>query len=84
MHFFLMVRDLEGALGKRLWTSGRGLGVDWTHFGAPGDVWERFWDSPTAIWCGGGHLGAVLGAVWMLSGHLGDCTGQCRRKDDNT
>ena len=37
----LMVRDLEGALGKRLWTSGRGLGGAWTRWG-PGDVRGRF------------------------------------------
>ena len=43
MHYFLMVRDLEGALGKRLWTSGRCLGVAWTHVGTLGDVWSRGW-----------------------------------------
>ena len=32
MHILLKVRDLEGALGKRSWTSGRGLGVAWTLF----------------------------------------------------
>ena len=42
VHHFLMFRDHEGALGKRLWTSGRGLGVAWTHSGAPGDVQGRF------------------------------------------
>ena len=30
--YFLNVWDLEGALGKRSWTSGRGLGVAWTLF----------------------------------------------------
>ena len=43
MHNFLMVRDLEGALGKRLWTSGRCLGVACTHVGTLGDVWRRGW-----------------------------------------
>ena len=40
--FVFNVRDHEGSLGKRSWTSGRGLGVAWTLFGAPGDVRGRF------------------------------------------
>ena len=72
--FFETVRDLDGALGKRLWMSGRGLGVAWIQFGTPGDVWGRFW----------GHVGEVSGTVLMLSGNLRGSTGQGDRKDDNT
>ena len=84
MHNFLMVRDLEGALGKRLWTSGRGLGVAWIQFGTPGDVWGRFWGQPSHHLRRLGTHGGGLGTVLMLSGNLRGSTGQGDRKDDNT
>ena len=75
MHILLKVHDLEGALGKRSWTSGRGLGVAWTHFGAPGDVRGRFggWlrHRLKRLGTSGGGLGGrfdVIGASWRLRG----------------
>ena len=75
MHNFLMVRDLEGALGKRLWTSGTGLGVAWIHFGTPGDVLGTFLGQPSnhlkRLGTYGGGLGDsfdAFGQSWRLHG----------------
>ena len=85
MHILLKVHDFEGALGKRSWTSGRGLGVAWTLFlgrlemseGGSGDSLG----TARSAW---GHQGEVLGAGLMLSEHLGSSAGQGKRKDANT
>ena len=74
-HNFLMVRDLDGALGKRLWTSGRGLGVAWIRFGTPGDVWRRYWGQPSnhlrRLGTYGGGIGDsfdAFGLSWRFHG----------------
>ena len=70
-----MVRDLEGALGKRLLTSGRSLGAAWTHVGTLGDVWRRFWGQLShhlkrlRTYVGGlGGSFDVLGQSWRFHG----------------
>ena len=85
VHYFLLFRDPEKALGKHLgelfeWMSERGLGVAWTHFETPGDVWGWFWPPLEAPW----DMREVLGTVLMHLCNLGGSTGQGNRKDNNT
>ena len=84
VHTFLMVRDFDGALGKRLWMSGRGLGVAWIQFGTPCEILERFGGQPRHHLRRLGTHGGGLGTVLMLSGNLRGSTWQGDRKDDNT
>ena len=69
--YFLNAWDLEGAVGKRSWTSERGLGVAWTHFEAPGDVRGEFRRRLKRLGTSAADLGSrfdVIGASWRLRG----------------